>query len=349
MSLLGRSYSQESRAGGVRVGTSMHHPKPVLMLLRRANNTFSQVLQRKITVTKEGIEYSNAKEAYDALKSSFPNDNCLEEYLKELDSQNAIFHDLRNLKWDLEKKPMQFKGQTYNIQKIIPKQDRIYIVKDSTGKTFVIKKVVDEERFRKETSLMETVSGHENVIGIAGKDEGKKLILMEYATQDNLLSLYGKNKKAEYQHSEAKAKTLIKGILSGVKHIHSRGVYEGDLDAKNIFIGGTLENPVAKIADFGEGGTIGDADVSDSKPSDLFAIVSPIIQIATNGALTGWGALLGAKNLVEQYGASIAGFLGKLKEFGDAVRAWKNSPASEGLKGTAMTKLGELEATAWLT
>ncbi|GEM_PF-5798499 len=79
------------------------------------------VLQRKILVTKEQLEYANAEEAFAALKSTFPDipADLLKQILTKLDRDDAKYHDFRNLKdhiLELERKEiLQYKLSKFGI------------------------------------------------------------------------------------------------------------------------------------------------------------------------------------------------------------------------------------------
>jgi tRNA A-37 threonylcarbamoyl transferase component Bud32 len=154
------------------------------------------------------------------------------------------------------------RGDSYELDKTFRGQD---VARDSVYKvsrddeTSVIKQ---GPNLANEAAISAAVAGHENVINFLDKEDDNSKIRLEYAAQGTL-SNYAVD-------SEAKAKRLARGIIAGLSHVHGRGVVHGDVGKANIFVGGTAEEPVAKIADFGESMTGADA-ITYNLSSDISA------------------------------------------------------------------------------
>jgi len=137
------------------------------------------------------------------------------------------------------------RGNVYELERTFrgadQARDSVYKVSRG-GETSVIK---EGPNLAHEAAITEMVStGHANVINMLDKEADNSKIRLEYASQGTL--------KDYNVDSEAKAKGLAKGIISGLNHVHSRGVVHGDVGRANVFLSGTADAPVAKIADFGE-------------------------------------------------------------------------------------------------
>jgi serine/threonine-protein kinase len=106
---------------------------------------------------------------------------------------------------------------------------------------------VDLEAIRQEADVWEQVKGHPNILPIIKADiyEGQIYIASEYAP-DGSLSEWLKNHDGKAPTVEL-AVAMIKGILSGLEHLHSKGVIHRDLKPANIL----LQADTPRIADFG--------------------------------------------------------------------------------------------------
>jgi serine/threonine protein kinase len=136
------------------------------------------------------------------------------------------------------------RGATYDLDRTFrgadQARDSVYKVRGGEGIS-VIKSGPD---LAKEAGITEQVTGHENVVGLLDREDDNSQIRLEYAAQGTL---------ADFNVDDAnKARTLIRGIINGLNHVHEQGVVHGDVGAANVFVGGTQAAPVAKIADFGE-------------------------------------------------------------------------------------------------
>ncbi len=106
---------------------------------------------------------------------------------------------------------------------------------------------IDLEAIRQEAEVWEQVKGHPNILPIIKADniDGQIYIASEYAPDGSLnkwLKKYGGKAPA----TEIAVK-MIQGILSGLEHLHSKGVIHRDLKPENIL----LQADTPRIADFG--------------------------------------------------------------------------------------------------
>jgi serine/threonine protein kinase len=106
---------------------------------------------------------------------------------------------------------------------------------------------VDLEAIRQEADVWENVKGHPNILPIIKADifEGQIYIASEYAP-DGSLSVWLKKHNGKAPTIEL-AVQMIKGILAGLEHLHSKGVIHRDLKPANIL----LQSETPRIADFG--------------------------------------------------------------------------------------------------
>jgi serine/threonine protein kinase len=127
---------------------------------------------------------------------------------------------------------------------------------------------VDLEAIRQEADVWETVKGHPNILPIIKADiyEGQIYIASEYAPDGSLSEWLKKN--GGKAPSPDIAIQMIKGILSGLEHLHSKGVIHRDLKPANIL----LQADTPRIADFGiarlaKAGTTANSTMSAGTPS----------------------------------------------------------------------------------
>lgn len=127
---------------------------------------------------------------------------------------------------------------------------------------------VDLEAIRQEADVWETVKGHPNILPIIKADiyEGQIYIASEYAP-DGSLSQWLKSHGGKAPSLDV-AVQMIKGILSGLEHLHSKGVIHRDLKPANIL----LQADTPRIADFGiarlaKAGTTANSTMSAGTPS----------------------------------------------------------------------------------
>lgn len=151
-----------------------------------------------------------------------------------------------DLRLDL-KRAIKQGSKVYDVDRTLREAaDSVYQV-SRDGETSVIKQAGAERQpeMSNEADMMERVRGHGNVIALIERAPDDRQIRMEYVRNGML---------RDFQvDTEPKAKGLARGIIDGLAHCHAQGVVHGDLDNKNVFIGGTQAAPVAKIADFGSG------------------------------------------------------------------------------------------------
>ena len=106
---------------------------------------------------------------------------------------------------------------------------------------------IDLEAIRQEASVWESVKGHPNILPIIKADniDGQIYIASEYAP-DGSLKEWLKNHGGKAPTTETAVK-MIQGILSGLGHLHTKGVIHRDLKPENIL----LQSDTPRIADFG--------------------------------------------------------------------------------------------------
>lgn len=106
---------------------------------------------------------------------------------------------------------------------------------------------IDFEAIRQEAGVWEDVKGHPNILPIIKADiiDEQVYIASEYAP-DGSLSDWLKTCNGKAPTIEVAVK-MTKGILSGLEHLHSKGVIHRDLKPANIL----LQANTPRIADFG--------------------------------------------------------------------------------------------------
>ena len=106
---------------------------------------------------------------------------------------------------------------------------------------------IDLEAIRQEASVWESVKGHPNILPIIKADnvDGQIYIASEYAP-DGSLNKWLKKYGGKAPTTEIAVK-MTQGILSGLEHLHSKGVIHRDLKPENIL----LQSDTPRIADFG--------------------------------------------------------------------------------------------------
>jgi serine/threonine protein kinase len=178
----------------------------------------------------------------------------------------------------MAKQAMRHDGKLYDVARPLREAaDSVYHVRRD-GEDSVIKRAGPgrEDALGNEAALMQTVHGHPNVVGTHGASSDSTQIRMELVPNGML--------KDHDVQDAAQSKQVAKGIISGLAHVHAHQVVHGDLDNKNVFMGGTQTAPVAKIADFGSGSSGPDA-----------------IQKKVAGDITGGVTML--RSLVQPYSA----------------------------------------------
>ena len=106
---------------------------------------------------------------------------------------------------------------------------------------------IDLEAIRQEAIVWESVKGHPNILPIIKADivDDQIFIASEYAPDGSLSKwLRAQGGKAPTVES---ARTMIRGVLLGLGHLHSKGIVHRDLKPENIL----LQAETPRIADFG--------------------------------------------------------------------------------------------------
>jgi hypothetical protein len=253
----------------------------------------------------------------------------------------------------LKRKRITVAGKEYVVWKELATKDPIYFVYPASDREtrLVVKEVKSAETYAREKDLMLAVGGSEQVVQILAADDGSQRILMEYAQFGQLKDYLIAN-----QLDETRKRQLVKDIVAGVSYIHGKGVTEGDIEERNIFVGGTTERPTAKIADFGEGSK----DVDDAqKARGCFQSLSPIVQVVTNNKAK--YPALGKQNMdgpaPVDYGCTPEAwaFLKKVRAFGDyynqnqiGMAAMGYAEVSNEVVTSALNRFQALSQDAWL-
>ena len=144
----------------------------------------------------------------------------------------------------------------------------IYKAKDILlDRIVAIKRIIDreyKEYFLKEGRLLAKLR-HKNIIEIYTVEteerddplEGKTreiYLITEYVGGGNLLNYIDKHYYDivnSNDNDSQRLKTLISGILKGIKYIHSQGIIHRDIKPENILIDKTHNRDIPKIGDFG--------------------------------------------------------------------------------------------------
>jgi hypothetical protein len=131
-------------------------------------------------------------------------------------------------------------------------QGELYRVTDSTGAlsgTFVLKELMNSKRlarFENEVEAIASLDRHPNVIHLVDsgifKDRQKSFYVMPEANEGSLeKALLGK------RHDPVHLLGLFQGILSGVAHIHRKGIIHRDIKPANIL----MFDGVPRVSDLG--------------------------------------------------------------------------------------------------
>jgi len=125
-------------------------------------------------------------------------------------------------------------------------------VHTSTGERRVVKvlnkETVDMNKIRREVNVMVGLR-HENVVRFydAFEDDKNVYICMEYVKGGELFEQLVK----QGRYSERRAAAIIRGIIQGLRHIHSAGVAHCDIKPENIMFASNQPDAKIKIIDFG--------------------------------------------------------------------------------------------------
>ena len=103
------------------------------------------------------------------------------------------------------------------------------------------------ERFEREALIAARLS-HRNVAGVLDLGEtpsGKKLMVLELARGKSLLQLL------TAPMTRTRTIALVRQLLHGLEHAHSKGLIHRDLKPENVLVEHTSEGEVPRIVDFG--------------------------------------------------------------------------------------------------
>lgn len=105
--------------------------------------------------------------------------------------------------------------------------------------------------FLNEAKAMIRVPPHRNVVQILGVsiDGPEPIIVLEYCAGGSLDILLYRNKNIPI--SNKRKIDLVRGIASGMLHLHTHNIVHRDLAARNILLTQENENGEPKISDFG--------------------------------------------------------------------------------------------------
>lgn len=176
--------------------------------------------------------------------------NDIEDFIESLGAAGAVRPDLLGDGWKL--KPKIGKG-TFSLVFRLAKEDP----NESRPKSLAIKvhayRPIENEgphrHIRQEVEILVAVQGHENVLllrGLMQTTVNKQAVWATVHDQYKCGSLYERCNGIPC--SESQAKTLFKGLLAGLEHIHRAGVVHRDMKIDNIFL---VSQSHAVIGDFG--------------------------------------------------------------------------------------------------
>src|SRR6187549_5359 len=104
-------------------------------------------------------------------------------------------------------------------------------------------------RFQRE-ALASGRLDHPNIVGVSDfgvLDDGACYLVMEALEGESLGDRLDREKRLPWQEALA----ILRGVLSGLRHAHERGVVHRDIKPDNIFLARKDSDLVVKILDFG--------------------------------------------------------------------------------------------------
>ncbi len=104
-------------------------------------------------------------------------------------------------------------------------------------------------RFQRE-ALASGRLDHPNIVGVSDfgvLDDGACFLVMEALEGESL----GERLQREHRIPWREALAIMRGVLSGLRHAHERGVVHRDIKPDNVFLAHKDGDPVVKILDFG--------------------------------------------------------------------------------------------------
>jgi serine/threonine protein kinase len=100
------------------------------------------------------------------------------------------------------------------------------------------------QEFQDEASLMMSIPGHINVCQFLGICTEPLVILTELCSNGSVHEYIKKNGDLDRQT----VMHIVKGVASGMSHLHGQGIVHRDLAARNVLLNSSFD---AKISDFG--------------------------------------------------------------------------------------------------
>lgn len=129
----------------------------------------------------------------------------------------------------------------------------VFKVRDKSNEVWALKRVdfMKNKLVFNEVRIMKLLR-HDNIVDY--KDSFRQgpniYIVMEYLANGSLLSLYTHLKRRDQYLSEHEIAYFIRGIVEGLKYMHSLDIVHMNIKSANVLIG---RNGVVKIIDFGFG------------------------------------------------------------------------------------------------
>jgi len=100
------------------------------------------------------------------------------------------------------------------------------------------------EDFKNEFLLMKSLRPHKHVVQLLGMVQNPLCIILNYYEKGSLLGLL----KSQERITLDRKLTIMKGIVSGMIHLHEEGIIHRDLAARNVLL---TKNYDSVVADFG--------------------------------------------------------------------------------------------------
>jgi len=186
------------------------------------------------------------------------NSGISDAYLEK--EQNALLHDNAvdtGSSWNIPYQSIQMieelgRGGYGIVYKALWRKQEVAVKKIASNDP------VQLEEFRKEFSLMNKLRPHKHVVQLLGMVQKPLCIVLDYYPNGNLHNFLHTEVQIPFQ---LKMK-ILKGITSGMLHLHAEGIIHRDLAARNVLL---TENYEAVVADFGYSRTVGTEEVATTR------------------------------------------------------------------------------------